>query len=104
MARDWSEEDDFDPNWHNHETEVRKRKMYGTRHDDAKLWNGKPVRDMETDHIMNAILFCEKKFVDCQQIHSVCFGGADSFYFNTVFEMFPDYRNLRDEWAKRNRD
>ena len=101
----WDNDEDFDPNWNRHETEVnRKRKLYGTRVDEQKMWNGKPVRDMETDHIMNAILFCEKRFVEAFTAHSECFNGEDTFYFKSVFEMFPDYKNLRDEWAKRNRD
>ena len=69
-----------------------------------KTWNGNPVSGMESDHLMNAILFCEKRFVEASHNHQACFYGQNpspSFYFKDVFDMFPDYVNLRDEWDKR---
>jgi len=99
----WDNDDDFD--FDNQQEKIRaRRKLYGTRVDEQKMWNGKPVKDMETDHIMNSLMFCEKRFVDAFTAHSECFNGEEDFYFKNVYEMFPDYRNLRDEWARRNRE
>lgn len=66
-----------------------------------KTWNGNPVKTMESDHVMNAILFCEKKFADAMNNHRICHGGDEDFYFESVFDMFPEYINLRDEWKLR---
>ena len=90
------------------EIERKRRVLYGTRKAQVPTWNGKPVKDMETDHIMNSILFCEKRFADALDNHTRCFAqgvtSGQPFYFDSVYEMFPDYRNLRDEWARRNRE
>jgi len=66
-----------------------------------KTWNGNPVKTMESDHIMNAILFCEKRFADGIRNFRECFGENPGFYFESVFDMFPEYVNLKDEWNKR---
>jgi len=66
-----------------------------------KTWNGKPVQHMESDHIMNSLMFCERKFSDAKKAHADCFVGEEDFYFASVFDMFPEYQHLRDEWFKR---
>lgn len=69
----------------------------------TKTWNGVPVKSMESSHVINSIMYCEKKFADALSFHLQCFPDAQrsDFYFKTVYEMFPEYRNLRQEWDRR---
>lgn len=69
----------------------------------TKTWNGVPVKDMESSHVINSIMYCEKKFADALSFHLQCFPDAQrsDFYFKTVYEMFPEYLNLRNEWDRR---
>jgi len=66
-----------------------------------KTWNGVPVKSMESSHIINSILYCEKKYADALRNFRECYGLEAAFYFATVFEMFPEYVNLQDEWKRR---
>jgi hypothetical protein len=67
----------------------------------TKTWNGNPVSTMESDHIMNSILFCERKWSEAKSHHFMCFEDKEAFYFLNVYEMFPEYVNLRNEWTRR---
>ena len=69
----------------------------------VRMWNGKDVEQMESDHILNSILFCEKRFAEAKTNFEKCFpDSVNAFYFESPFQMFPDYTNLRDEWDNRN--
>ena len=102
---------DFDDDANDFEPEERefttrhKRHLYGRTKPSQplRMWNGNNVVQMETDHILNAIMFCEKKFADAKIAHSVCFpDSVNAFYFESPFDMFPEYVNLREEWDRRN--
>lgn len=94
-----SDEDDYYPLFSHDE---RKRGVMRTPEQQVrKTWNGNPVRTMDSDHIMNAILYCERKFSEATQHHVTCHGVEEDFYFKDVFDMFPEYINLRDEWERR---
>lgn len=83
----------------------QRRNLYGRTppRQVVKMWNGKNVVQMETDHVLNAILFCEKKFADAKLAHAECFPTSNHpFYFESPFDMFPEYVNLREEWDRRN--
>ena len=108
MHNDWDEDDDI-------ETPVmRKASIIRAPNSiaDNPTWNGKLIRKMESDHVMNAILYCEKRFVEARNNWIECHSfGAElesqiasakvNFYFKSVYDMFPDYRYLRAEWDRR---
>lgn len=66
-----------------------------------KTWNGNSVKTMESDHIMNAILFCEKKFAEGKRNFAECYGEVSGFYFKNPADMFPEYMWLIEEWNLR---
>lgn len=93
---DYDDFDEFEP-------DDRRTHMYGYRRPQVPTWNGQHVQNLEPDHLVNAILYCEKKFAEAKINHDTCFPmGNDPFYFESVYEMFPDYKHLRDEWNRRN--
>lgn len=64
-------------------------------------WNGHNITLMDTSHLMNAILWCEKKYATAQENFRKCH-STGQFYFTTVSKMFPAYKGLRKEWKARN--
>lgn len=106
MAPHWDRDFDDDANDFEPEPASKRRHMYGRMRVPPKpkrTWNGNDVEKMETDHIMNSILFCEKRFAEAKTNFEKCFPEAvHAFYFESVYEMFPDYTHLRDEWDNRN--
>lgn len=68
----------------------------------SKTWNGEPVSRMASDHIMNSILFCERKFAQALTNFTVCYEANEEFYFKSVRDMYPEYAHLREEWDRRN--
>jgi hypothetical protein len=99
-------ENDCENEWDGYEEEekiARKRhSIFNTPERKVhKTWNGKPVQHMDSDHIINALMFCEKKFVEGETNHRLAHQGTEDFYFRSVADMFPEYANLREEWSKR---
>jgi hypothetical protein len=96
----WEDDPDFRDE---RESPIRKRGvvMRTPETRQTKTWNGVPVKSMESSHIMNSILYCERKYIEGWSNHKGCHGDKEDFYFLSVYEMFPEYINLRDEWKRR---
>lgn len=97
---EWCEEDN--PKYRDEcETPRKRGSVMGVPERQTKTWNGVPVKSMESSHIMNSILYCERKYIEGWSNHKGCHGDKEDFYFLSVYEMFPEYINLRDEWKRR---
>lgn len=101
IMRSWQDDDDEGPDYREDEKPKRRALFRTPETRKLKTWNGNPVANMESDHIMNAMMFCEKKFVEGESNHRVCYKGEEEFYFAGPSDMFPEYANLREEWFKR---
>lgn len=68
----------------------------------VKTWNGQPTNNMEDSHVMNAILYCEKRFAEAFNNFLTCHPtSSKQFHFESVSDMYPEYENLIAEWEYR---
>lgn len=67
-----------------------------------KIWNGQLISEMDTDHIINSILYCERKFINARDNYQRLYPG-EVFYFNSIEEMYPSYKFLREELKLRDK-
>ena len=102
----WPVDDDHDFDFEQEKIRpTRASIIRGPQHRRSPEWNGRPIHSMDDDHVMNSILFCEKKFVEARDNFVKCHStDSENFYFESVMDMFPAYQDLKVEWDRRNRN